>query len=207
MFKLEKAFAIVALILILSKFAAIPGAAMLLIITFALLGMFYFAFSFAIFNGVAFRNLFNRDSYKDSSALKIIGSIVTGFVILVTIVGIIFKLFSWPGAAVMLLLGIVGMFIVTIIAANKHAKIRSEFYNRIFKRIAVFGIIAVFFIVLPQSIWLEFQYLNNPEYLNALKQSIADPENEELSRKRDLEYRKMTSGGQSSASELIIPKN
>ena len=198
MTKIEKTLGIAAIILVLLKFAAIPGAGFLLIMTFALLGIFYFAFSFAIFNGVSFRNLFNTDSYKDSSALKIIGSIVTGFVILVTIVGIIFKLFSWPGAAVMLLLGIVGMFVVTIIAANKHAKIRSEFYNRIFKRIAVFGIIAVFLVVLPQSIWLEFQYLNNPEYLQALKQSLADPENEELSKKRDLEYKKMTGSVESS---------
>lgn len=198
MTKIEKTLGIAAIILVLLKFAAMPGAGLLLIITLTLLCMFYFSCSFAIFNGISFRGLFDTKSYQNSSFLKIIGAVVTGLVLSATIVGIVFKLFSWPGAHVMLLLGILGIMIITIIVAKKHSKIKSEYYKRIFKRIAIFGFISVFLILLPQSIWIEFQHRNNPEYLQALKQSLADPENEELSQKRDLEYKKMTSGVESS---------
>ncbi len=201
MTNIEKVLASAAVILVLLKFLSMPGAAMLLIMILSLLALFYFALGFAIFNGVGFREIFKEESFKKSSALKVIGAICTGFVLSVTIIGIIFKLFSWPGAHIILIMGVVGMMIITVVAALKHSKIKLKYYSRIFQRIAVFGFIALFLLLLPRSIWIDFQYQNSPQYRDALKESLANPENEALSKKRDLEFRKMKEGNQNSRTE------
>ena len=83
------------------------------------------------------------------------------------------------------------MMLITIIAVLKHSKIRLKYYNRIFKIIAIFGFIALFLLLLPRSIWIDYQYQDSPKYRDALKESLANPENEALSKKRDLEFKKM----------------
>ncbi len=180
--KTEFIIAILSIIALGMNVLSIPGSAALLVLTLLILSIIYFYFGFALFNDIRFRLIFKKDSYKGLSPLKIIGALAAGFVLSTTIQGIMFKFQSWPGADFILGAGLVGLSIVTIIGIIKFLKNKSDFYMGILKRTIIVGGLGLILMVMPKTVWIEFKHRNHPEYVKALKDAIADPENKKLSR-------------------------
>jgi hypothetical protein len=152
----------------------------------SLLATMYFYLGFALFNEVPFRQIFKKASYKDISSGRIIGSIGLGIVFSIIIIGFQFKFLLLPGSHEMLIIGNEFLTVVTIVAAFmffiRH-KGKSEFYPRNFKRMIPILCIGLFTYWLPLDTLIDIRYRDRPKYAELLKQSIENPEDEELRNK------------------------
>lgn len=169
----------------------IPGGGVLTVLTLSTLSMIYFYLGFALFNDIKLRRIFKKDSYKEISSLRILGAVGAGFALSMTTIGFMFKFQSWPGADFNLGAGLVGLLIVTIIGAIKYSKNKSNYYIRIFKRTAILGGLGLILMLIPKTSWIELKYRNQPEYVEALKKAMADPDNKELWDNVETERQKM----------------
>lgn len=109
----------------------------------------------------------------------------------VVVIGILFKLFSWPGASLMLLFGIIGVSIVAVITLKGKSKNEEPSKVTMFRRIILFGGLCLFLFALPTKTWLNFKYPDNPEYVQAILDMQNDPTNMALRAKVDEERKKL----------------
>lgn len=181
---------IVALAFVL-KFFHIPGSSILTILSLSGISVMYMYLSFALFNGVGFRGIFNKGSFQGKSAGRIVGAIGTGLALSVSAVGIVFKLQSWPGASLQLMISIVGLGAVLIVSLFKIRKNTDGYYVNLLKRVLLFGAISLALLSIPAKAWLDWRYPNNPEFVNAVLEAREHPENQKLWEKVDDERQKM----------------
>lgn len=133
----------VAIISTIFRIMHLIGAHFLTVLSFTFLSCLYFYFSFAIFNGIRFRDIFKKASYQGISALRIIGAIVTGIAISMAIVGMEFRIMRWPGASIMLMVGGLVLCLLTVTAIIKYFSSKAPFYLNILKRVVPYTILAV----------------------------------------------------------------
>ena len=84
----------------------------ILIISISALSLIYMYFSFALFNGIRFRDIFRSSKYKEVNTKDIVKVIPLGFILSVSLIAILFEVMTWPGARFMLLLGTYGSIIL-----------------------------------------------------------------------------------------------
>ncbi len=120
-------------------FFTLPFVGIFMLILINLLAVFYLGFGLLLFNKIKFKNLLKKDSYKDISGLRKIGSIVTGLSFSLICIGSLFKLQSYSGAETILIDGLILLFVVAIISILKFLKSRSDFYKRILIRSTIIG--------------------------------------------------------------------
>ncbi len=190
--KFEKIILILIVIALIMKFSLIPGGSVLVGISLTILSIIYYLLGFAFFNGIRLRHVFKKQSYKGISALRVIGGIGTGMGLSTIIIGIQFKLLHVAGADMMLKVGLGTTIVILFIAFIKFLKAKDEFYKLIFSRIAIIGGLGLILAVLPALTLTKIQFRNHPEYIEAYKEFLNDPQNEELRKKKDEEFLKTT---------------
>jgi len=158
----------------------LPGSGVLIVLAFGTLSMFYYVFSFALFNGIRFRDFFRKASYKDTNAKKIIGAVGLGWALSLIVIGGLFKLQLWAGANVQLLTGLVTIGLILVIATVFYFRNKAEYYKRIFKRIAIYGAFGLVLYLTPSSTLVDIYYRNNPDYAELFKKVLTAPDNLEL---------------------------
>ncbi|RYJ43197.1 hypothetical protein [Flavobacterium beibuense] len=178
--KAELILAILILTGIVLSVLHLPGGAMLLVLTMPVLSMMYLCLGFALLNGIPLKN----ESYKGLSTMRIVGSVLSGIVFSIALIGILFVWMMWPGASVMLLSSIAGLLIMLIVVLIKYFTKKNLFYRNMLIRIAVIGI-PVLLLFADPSLAGKIKYGNNPELIQAIQEAEANPENEELWRKVD----------------------
>ncbi len=181
----------IAIIAMIMKFFHMPFSGVLTVLSFTFLSVIYMYFGFALFNNIRFRKIFKKETYKEISTKRIIGGVSAGFALSVSVVGIMFKFQSWPGASFNLYSGIAMLTVIAIISIIKMKKSRDKYYSNILKRIAFYGAISIFLVSIPLKTWLEWKYPNNPEYVKAVLEANSDPDNRKLWEKVDKEREKM----------------
>ena len=137
--KFELIVGLIAILGIFLKILHLPGSGILITLAFTTLSMFYYVFSFALFNGIRLRDIFKKASYKDTNAKRIIGAIGLGWAISSIVMGGLFKLQFWAGANMQLLAGLVTIGLILLIATIFYLRSKSEYYKRVFKRIAIYS--------------------------------------------------------------------
>ena len=146
--KFEKIIAIIAVIALVMKYLQIPGGALLMMLSFGVLAVFYYIFGSALFNDIElrFKELFDRKVFDEIINFKNKSDALTTFIEKLTrwglsaaLLGILFKLQHFPGANILLLIGISTLIIVTIVSMVKYRETRSEVYLRMFIRTAIIG--------------------------------------------------------------------
>ena len=145
--------------------------------------MIYFYLSFAIFNGIHFKTIFNSQSYKGIGQFRLIGAILTGFALSIICIGILFRFQDYPKPNFILSVGIIGVLISGIVCIIKFKETKSTFYKMILFRIAFYGILGFTLLIFPREKMVEIKYRNYPAYIEAFKNSKADPNNKELRKK------------------------
>ena len=184
--KFELIVGLIATFGIFLKIKHYPLSAEFIILFFCLLSWFYLVFSFALFNGVRFRDIFKKSAYKDATPKKIIGAIGLGWGLSVIINGGLFKLVLYPGAQPMLLVGLLHIGIILVVAIVYYFRNKSDYYKRIFKRIAIYGAFGLTLYLIPTTTFLKIYYANNrfytehPDFSEHFKKVLADPNNQEL---------------------------
>ncbi len=189
--KAEIIFGTLAIIGLTINLLDIPGGIVLTVLTLSIISTLYMYLSFALFNDIRLGKIFKKDSYKRISTMKIVGAIMVGFALSITMIGILFKFQSWPGASFNLGFGLFWLLICSIVGLIKYLKTKSDYYTKIFKRIAIYGVIGLVLMILPRKTWLEVRNRNHPEYIEAVKKAWADPENQELWDKVNEERQRM----------------
>ncbi len=178
--KFELIVGLIAIIGIALKLMNLPGSGILTVLALLTLSMFYFIFSFALFNDIRLRDIFKKAAYKDTNAKRIIGAIGLGFALSAIIIGGLFKLQFWPGATVQLMTGLVSTGLLLLIALIIYFRRKADYYVRIFKRIAIYGGLGLILYLTPTATIVDIYYRDNPEYAELYKKVLDDPENIEL---------------------------
>ncbi len=120
---------IIAIFAMILRFFHIPGGSFLGIISMALLSMFYMGAAFLLFNA--------KGTYQ------ILGSVFIGLTFSILVIGILFMLMYWPGAQVMLTVGLLSLVPIGIVSAVKYNLTKQAFYKPILIRCAIIGVIGV----------------------------------------------------------------
>ena len=178
--KFELIVGLIAIIGIALKLMNLPGSGILTVLALLTLSMFYFIFSFALFNDIRLRDIFKKVAYKDTNAKRIIGAIGLGFALSAIIIGGLFKLQFWPGATVQLMTGLVSTGLILLIALIIYFRRKADYYLKIFKRIAIYGGLGLILYLTPTATIVDIYYRDNPEYAELYKKVLDDPENIEL---------------------------
>jgi hypothetical protein len=88
----EKTFIVLIVIAVVLKMIPVVGAGAMLTIAVCGLALLYMCFSFALFNGVGFRQVFRKVSYQYVRPIQIVSGVVAGFSIAMMLTGVLFKL-------------------------------------------------------------------------------------------------------------------
>ncbi|MCL2328124.1 MAG: hypothetical protein FWC39_06370 [Bacteroidetes bacterium] len=188
--KFERIVGLIAIFGILLKIFHIPGGNMLTVLSLMTLSIFYFLFSFVLFNDIKLTNI----SKKETSEKRRIGAVGLGLAISIIINGGLFKLQFWPKADMQLLVGLVAIGVVLFVAIifyfrnkpNNYTQIShfqnkpDEYYKRIFTRIVIYGGLGLVLYCTPSTILVDVYYRNNPDYAEMFKKVLANPDNLEL---------------------------
>lgn len=156
-----------------------------------ILSMLYFWFGFAILNNIRFRHIFKNKFYKDISVLRILGTIVTGFVLSLVIIYALFKFQRWPYGNIGLRISLCGLLIIAIVVFMKYLSSKHQFYSNFLIRLFLIGILATSLYFVSSETLLELQHRDYPEYVEAEKNLMKDPQNRELLQKANEERQKM----------------
>jgi hypothetical protein len=189
--KAERTLGAIAIVAMIINLLDIAGSIMLTTLSLSLVSILYMYLSFALFNDIRLKKIFKQESYKGISKMRIVGAVLIGLALSMTTMGLLFKFLTLPGAYFFLVFGLLGLHISLIVSLIKYQKSKSDYYIKIFKRIAIYGLIGLFLMILPRETWLEFRNRDYPEYIEAVKASWEDPDNKELWDKANEEERKM----------------
>ena len=189
---LEKILGLVGIIALILKLGLLPGSSLLIVVSLTVLGCIYFLFGFALFNGIRLRAILKTDSYKGLSLARVIGSIGLGMGLAAICIGMLFKLQHWPGGDSNIAAGLGVTLIILIIASIKFIQSRSDYYKYIYPRILIIGSLGLFFALLPELTIIKIQYRNHPDYIKAYEDYLENPQDEELSRIKEVEYFRAT---------------
>lgn len=116
-----------------------PGGAMLIILGLGILAMFYPIAAYFLFSPVKYAQLEGFAVNKTSPG-RVVLSLGTGLCLPVGVIGLLFKMMHWPGAAVMLLIGLVTIVPIAIVSLVRYAGDKEDFYKQIAIRTVIVAV-------------------------------------------------------------------
>ena len=188
---LEKVLAAVILIALVLKFTLTPGGDIMIFWTMSILACIYYPFGFLFFNQIRLRHIFKKVAYKDITTPKIVLGIIAGLGLSIIVIGSLFKLLNLSGANQMLLIGIIVTTIVLLISIVQLVQNSNATSKLILWRAGIIGGLGFFLLLTPALSIVAFQYRDHPDYIEAYSNHMANPQNEELFKKLQLERNKI----------------
>jgi hypothetical protein len=188
---LEKILALGIAIALIMKFSLIPGGDTFILWTMLTLACLYYPLGFLFLNQVRLRHIFKKDAYRNVTTARIILAVVTGIGLSSIVVGSLFKLLTLPGADNMLFMGLI-MTGIALMVSVALSMTRKDAKNKfIFWRVGIIGVVGISLFLTSELSIVKFQYRNHPEYIEAYRNYLDDPGNEELYKKVELERSKI----------------
>ncbi len=188
--KNESAFIYIIVIGLILKLSLISLGYWVFLIGIGLLANSYF---------FGFSNILNNESYQEfvknrvQLHLKKPYQSFPSFSIVILIIGMLFKFTAWPGGDTMILLGLVLLLVGMYFLLNNKTESK-EWKIGAYKRMLIYGVIAIVFYFLPTFFWFEITNREHPEYIQATKDLYDDPSNQEYQLKLEEEIEKMENG-------------
>lgn len=143
----EIILASLAILGIMLKIYDVAGAFFLSLIFIMLIALFHYVFSFALLNEVNFKNLFNKEYYKQNNidTKKILSAVFLGWSLSIIEIAILFNLAYWPGREEMMWAGMIStlLFGLIFIFINKKNKklVQKNLYRMLI--VLILGFIAI----------------------------------------------------------------
>ena len=178
-------------LMLIRLFFAFPYFNIIITLLILVLSMMYFGFGFALLNNVRLRTVFKKDSYKGISTLRILGGIFTGFILSFLSIYSLFKFQRWPFANQGLLISLCGLLPILAIVIYKSINSKNSYYSNFLIRLIILGVIGASLYFLSTEKILEMRNRDFPEYIEAEKKLMKDPENKELQQKAHEERMRM----------------
>ena len=182
---------LVALLMLIRLIVPFPFSALAITFSSLFLALLYFVFSFALLNGIRLRHVFKSESYKGISTFRLLGTIFAGFVFSITVIYCLFKFQRWPYGNEGLLISLNGIIFIAVAAVLKYATSKGTFYKRLFIRALILGIFTTALYLVSYETILEVKNRDYPDYVEAEKKAMRDPQNRELQQKAMEERQKM----------------
>ncbi|WP_445717365.1 hypothetical protein [Flavobacterium sp.] len=167
--KIEKVLSIVFIISLIFKLMHWPGGSPLMVLSLLILAFCYFPFGFYFF------------SDKNFKTQNIGISVVFGWLLSISLIGILFKLMFWPGYGPMLLIGTltaVPLIGVAILLFTKSSDVLKNYYKNLLIRTAVIFLLSLLCFLLPNSVLINYYYSNEPELKELYLKQQENPEDE-----------------------------
>jgi hypothetical protein len=185
----EKIFALLSVIGLILMFSLIGGGAELMMISLLTLGAIYFPLGFLLLNDISLLSyLKKKQSFEKWTTTQIVLGVVTGIALSIVCIGILFKLLTLPGANEMLMFGVLGSIIISIVAIILKRKVPA---TAILVRTVIFSIVGITILFTSSLSIVKFQYRNHPAYVEAYTQYIENPKDDSLWEKQKLEYNRI----------------
>ncbi len=183
--KLELICGGIAILSFIGSLMDVPLSGVFLLLSMSVLAMLYYPLGALLFNGIRMREALNGKSFQAvPRRFQAIG-FVGGFILCPLLLGTIFKWNIWPGADLMLRLGLALaiLFLMVVMVSNKGRV--DDFHKQLFIRFAIIGSLAAVFGVMSTLQIVSFRYQDQPEIVNAWRAHLADPDNEALKEELD----------------------
>ena len=130
-----------------------PGGNILLVLGLGTLSLFYPVAAYFLFSPQKQIEA-NGITFKQTSAARVVLSLVTGFCMPVAVIGLLFKIMHWPGASFMLLIGFITIIPIAVVSTIQYLLKKEDFYKQIAIRTIAVGSLAILlfaFLVLPMT--------------------------------------------------------
>jgi hypothetical protein len=124
----------IAIVSIVMRLFSITGGVLLATLSFCILSMFYLLISFLLLNDLKIKDVFRKEAYQVVGWKHVLFSVITGFVLALGTIGILFAFNNWPGASLLLRVGIFLLFITVAISLIKYIIRPSRYYAGILIR-------------------------------------------------------------------------
>lgn len=160
-----------------------------LIISAILLSSLYLLFSFALLHGIGFRKIVGNQSFQGIDAKGMIGAILIGLMLSLTVFGIICRWMWWADIYIALVPGVLGLLISAGIIWQQRKKNASRLYPHAFRRVIIYGILGIFFILIPADFCVKIKYHQYPDYVETVLEANRNPENQDLRQRADDMYK------------------
>jgi hypothetical protein len=148
-----------------------PGAGVLMVLSLLGLALCYFPFGFYFF------------SDKNFKTQNIGISVVFGWMLSISIIGILFKLMFWPGSAAMLIIGATVSVIlagVAVILFTKSTELLKNYYKNLLIRATVLFTLSMVCLLMPNSVLINHYYSNEPELKELYLKQQENPQDESI---------------------------
>jgi hypothetical protein len=132
----------------------ISGGLVIIAVSLSILACFYWIFSFALLNDIRLRDIFKKASYKDTNPKRIIGAIVTGFILSNIVIGCMFKVQVWQGSDPILKIALPVLGLILLVSFGLYSRSKSDFYIRVMKRVMVCGGLGLILYLTPASTFI-----------------------------------------------------
>lgn len=173
----EKILALIFVILIFAKLNHYPFSEFALLSIGLVFAVFYIIFGISLFK-TRLKNTDN-EQYQIDKTYIFPSTIIAGFNFSIIIVGIIFKLLSWPGGILLLVVGIALLVIGIVVMLAKKASTPRRIYDGIILRIILFLIMGVYIYILTPFEVQYYELRHQKELKTLFEESQKDPSNEE----------------------------
>ena len=131
----------------------VPTYTIIVSVFFLVLSLLYFYLGFALFNGIHIRKIFTAESYTGLGPWRIGVAIGTGIAISQITIGIMSTVLDYPMAKTLIQVGLVFTSVMLFVASIRSAREKHRLYRNIIPRCAVFIIIAILFLLLPEKLF------------------------------------------------------
>ena len=166
--KTEKIIAIFVLLGFVFKIFHVSGASVITIVSLSAMATIYFGGGFYFF----------CDKHIKNQNIAI--SIVTGVLLSIVLVGILFKLMIWPGSEFNLIIGIISLPILLIITFILKSRVKENlkmYYKNMLIRIFTWTILVYIFFFIPNEAIINHHFKNDPERARLLNLTMSNPNN------------------------------
>ena len=173
----------VLLVMLLRLFVTFNYASVIISLLILILSMLYFGLSFGLLNQIRLRQVFKKESYKGITTLRLIATIATGFVLSIITIAILFRYQRWPYGSINLLIGLFSLTPILAVVIFKYIKYRSSFYKTLLIRLSIISFVGLLLFFTKSETLLEMKHRNHPEYVEAVKNEMKNPDNKVLQQK------------------------
>ena len=108
---------------------------------------------------------------KVSDGFEIIILLASQLLLSNSVISLFFKVMSFPGAAVFLVVSAIGLLFISILITLKQV----PFYSILLKRTMFFGLLSGILFWMPISNWIHFRYHNHPKYAEVYLKYLENP--------------------------------
>jgi uncharacterized membrane protein len=174
------------------KLFHVPLGSIVFVLSTMILTLLYQYFSFALLHGIRLRDITKKGQFAEVPKLQVAGAVLIGIALSVGIIGVVFKMQSWPSAHFLLIVGTIILVFAFALSFFYWMQSRQAFFKRTMWRVGIVGALTLGLLLYPRKEWISLRYSDYPEYVKAAHYALDHPSDtlalQNMLRERELMY-------------------